>query len=50
MNIEILNWTPCEADQGGMKRTGRGKSTGAVTQICMGTAQKNSCVSIFISN
>jgi hypothetical protein len=41
MNIEILNWPwpPWEADQGGVKRTGRGESIGAVIYICMGTTK-----------
>jgi hypothetical protein len=38
MNIEILNWPgpPWEMDKGGIRRTGRGKSIGAVIYIYMG--------------
>jgi hypothetical protein len=39
MNIKILN-SPgplLEADKRGVKRTGKGKSIGAVIHICMGT-------------
>jgi hypothetical protein len=49
VNIEILNWPwpPWVADLGGVKRTGRGESIGAVIHICMGTTQGNSLCSYF---
>jgi hypothetical protein len=47
MNIEILNWQgpPWKADLGGVKRTGRGESIGAVIHIYMRTTQGNSLCS-----
>jgi hypothetical protein len=51
MNIEFLTCPgpPWEVDLGGVKRTGRGESIGAVIHICMETSKGNSlCSNLYL--